>query len=361
MNITFILGNGFDIQLGLRSRYSDFLKEYIKIAPQDNDNIKKFKSYLSKKTSQELWSNAEAAMGMYLKGYSDKTIEVYNEQVQDFEVHLINYLKQQQERCSFSDSEKIASHFKSFLFKSFGDVLTARRDKLNTDKGTNNIYNFISFNYTDLLEKIKKCCSSITLRTRSDATAKYFDNWGSIFHVHGTLDRQIIMGVNDESQLDISGGITLTDELRWELIKPTLNFESGNSFDRPAKNAILKSDIIAIYGVSYGDTDKLWWETIVNWLKQSPEHRLVAFVRDEPEQFIPALAWTELKYERSRRKDILKKLHIEENTPDFENLVGQIYIILNTTRLDLKELLISQSDGEDAIAASTNQDKPIAI
>jgi hypothetical protein len=30
-NITFILGNGFDLNLGLKTRYTDFYPEYIKI------------------------------------------------------------------------------------------------------------------------------------------------------------------------------------------------------------------------------------------------------------------------------------------------------------------------------------------
>lgn len=361
MDITFILGNGFDIQLGLQSRYSNFLREYIKIAPEDNNNIKEFKKYLGQNSSRELWADAEIAMGAHLGEYSDATIEAYNERVQDFEVHLIAYLKEQQALCSFSDSEKIASQFTSFLLDSFGDVLTARREKLNTDISTNNTYGFISFNYTNLLEKIKECIGTNILRIRESSAKKYIDRWGPIIHVHGTLDNQIIMGVNDESQLDIRGGVTLTDELRWELIKPTLNFDSGNSFDLPAKNVILKSDIIAIYGVSYGSTDKLWWETIVNWLKQNPEHRLVAFVRDKPGQFVPALAWTELRYERRKRRDILKKLCIEESNPDFEKLIEQVYIIQNTKRLELKEILMPQSDEEGAIAASTNQDKPTTI
>lgn len=363
MNITFILGNGFDIQLGLQSRYSDFLQEYIKITPEDNDNIVEFKKYLSQDPSRELWSDAEIAMGVHLGGYSDATIGAYNERVQDFEVHLIAYLKEQQDQCSFSDSQEIARQFENFLFESFDDVLTARRSKLtNANYSGNDTYHFISFNYTNLLERIKKCYGNGNrLRIREVYNQKYIDSWGSISHVHGTLDNQIIMGVNDESQLDTSGGITLTEELCWELIKPRLNLDSGNSFDSPAKDVVSNSDIIAIYGVSFGDTDRLWWEAIVDWLKQDPAHKLVAFVRDEPGQFIPALAWTELKYERRKRKDILKKLCIEENDPAFDDLIEQIYIILNTKRLELKEILMPQSAGEDAIAASTDQGKSTAM
>lgn len=363
MNITFVLGNGFDIQLGLQSRYSDFLQEYVKIIPDDNDNIKEFKNYLSQKTTQELWSDAEKAMGAYLGQYSDATIEVYNERVLDFESSMVKYLKRQQERCSFSDSNQIATRFKNFLFKTFGDALTYRKKDLDVNRNTSNSYHFISFNYTNLLEGIRKCCitENTTIRKRNFQGSTYTDTWGSIIHVHGMLDDQIIMGVNDESQLDLSGGITLTEALRWELIKPTLNHDSGNDFDLPARKTISNSDIIAIYGVSYGDTDKLWWKEIANWLKKNSQHKLVAFMRDKPGQFDPVLPWTGLDYEKKKRREILKKLHIEESSPNFEALIEQVYIVLNTTRLNLKEILLPEISNDNAVAASTDLHEPATI
>ncbi len=42
MNILYILGNGFDINLGLKTRYSDFYKYYIGIESKD-ENIRKLK------------------------------------------------------------------------------------------------------------------------------------------------------------------------------------------------------------------------------------------------------------------------------------------------------------------------------
>lgn len=46
MNITYILGNGFDIQLGLKSRYCDFLAEYVKPKDEDSENVRAFREYL---------------------------------------------------------------------------------------------------------------------------------------------------------------------------------------------------------------------------------------------------------------------------------------------------------------------------
>lgn len=48
MQITFLIGNGFDIGLGLKTRYTEFYKEYIRLAPNDSENIIKFKQELMK-------------------------------------------------------------------------------------------------------------------------------------------------------------------------------------------------------------------------------------------------------------------------------------------------------------------------
>lgn len=319
--------------------------------------------YLSQKSTQELWSDAEKAMGVYLGRYSDSNIETYNERIRDFEYSIVKYLKRQQERCSYSDSNKIATRFKNFLFKSFDDALTYRRSNLDVNQKASNYYRFISFNYTNSLEEIKKCCVSedSTIRRRTLQGSTYTDSWGAIIHVHGTLNTQIIMGVNDENQLDLSGGTTLTEALRWELIKPALNLDSGSNFDFPAKKAISDSDIIAIYGVSYGDTDTLWWEELVNWLRQNSGHKLVAFIRDKPNQFVPELGWTELIYEKNKRREILRKLRVEESSPDFEALIEQIYIVLNTTRLNLKEILLPEIPNDNIVAASKAPHRPTTV
>ena len=48
MNITFFIGNGFDIGLGLKTRYEDFYKEYCDAQDTDTKNITEFKKTLKK-------------------------------------------------------------------------------------------------------------------------------------------------------------------------------------------------------------------------------------------------------------------------------------------------------------------------
>ena len=93
MNITYILGNGFDVQMGLKTRYSNFLAEYCKIDDElDSNDIIDFKSYLSDRKIKALWSDAEVGMGKYLKEFSDETVQKYITRVSDFELKLDEYL-----------------------------------------------------------------------------------------------------------------------------------------------------------------------------------------------------------------------------------------------------------------------------
>jgi len=62
MNITFLIGNGFDRNLGLKTTYSDFIKWYKKTPPK-TDILKKFREYIN--DNEELWSAAEEELGKY--------------------------------------------------------------------------------------------------------------------------------------------------------------------------------------------------------------------------------------------------------------------------------------------------------
>ena len=68
MNITFLLGNGFDIGLGLETGYENFYDKYSVILPTDNKNINSFKTMLQDRNLDDKkkiidWSDFEKAFG----------------------------------------------------------------------------------------------------------------------------------------------------------------------------------------------------------------------------------------------------------------------------------------------------------
>lgn len=330
MNITFIFGNGFDIQLGLKTSYSDFLRLYGLLDSSDSENICEFKKFLKQTENRELWADAEKAMGLHLQNYNDNTIEDYHERIEDFETQMIEYLESEQARCSFVEKEKIGQIFLDFIMLSHNDVLNDRLSDFEADDELTDTYNFITFNYTDLVDNVVSCC----LENKNIIINR------NIYHVHGTLDTQIVMGVNDESQLDLRGGVTLTEFIKDELIKPHMNRRFKTGCESEAKKTIMNSDVIYTYGVSYGETDKLWWNEIRVWLKKDYKHKLIVFTREPLKTAKSKLPWYVNLCEDRKRKDILKKLGIRSLDVDYERLLDQVYVILNTTRLNLKELVL---------------------
>lgn len=353
MNITYILGNGFDIQLGLKSRYSDFLEEYIKPKGSDTVNVSEFKKYLKNHNDCMWWSDAEVAMGEHLGEFTNETIDKYTEQMENFEDELGEYLDCEQSRCIWEDYTEIGERFIKFLETSFEDIFNNRTISVGE---RDRQYNFISLNYTNTIDKILECCKKVK---RGDVIHKDLINnrWrdgvlGQLCHVHGDLKSQIIMGVNDESQLRVNDRLTVGDVLKWQFIKEDMSKASNHTEDRKARNLIANSDVIAIYGVSYGESDARWWSEIAKWLKGNTDHKLVAFIYEESMSYKPRVPWSRAKHEEKIRKEILGKLGINDEKI-FNELKGQVYLIRNTEKLNLQELIRP----EEAIAAMKETDK----
>lgn len=60
MNVTYILGNGFDLNLGLKTSYYDFY-DYYKNIPSPNEDIENLKEDIKSNINQ--WSDLEHRIG----------------------------------------------------------------------------------------------------------------------------------------------------------------------------------------------------------------------------------------------------------------------------------------------------------
>ena len=70
MNVTFMIGNGFDLRLGMKTRYTDMYDGYIS-TPSDNEIIEIFKATLKSDSSQkyQTWGDFEIAMAHHAKNF----------------------------------------------------------------------------------------------------------------------------------------------------------------------------------------------------------------------------------------------------------------------------------------------------
>lgn len=68
MNVVFIIGNGFDLRLGLPTSYPEFLAYYKKQKPiEDGSNIQEYKDkfFARMEKGGEEWKDLEIALGKF--------------------------------------------------------------------------------------------------------------------------------------------------------------------------------------------------------------------------------------------------------------------------------------------------------
>ena len=135
----------------------------------------------------------------------------------------------------------------------------------------------------------------------------------------------MILGVNDSSQIN-------NEELCNEpgflnvFVKEKMNKGIGELNVEKAEEILGKSIIVAIYGMSIGDTDKYWWEAIGDWLMKSPDHLLViyhygnetALKRRNPQRIINTT--------NKIKRDFLSKTRIDFKNRNNESLSERILI-----------------------------------
>lgn len=282
MNITFLIGNGFDMGLGMKSSFKDFFpiykesfekegKPYSMLAQSINDDENK-------------WSYFERQLGFFTEKFTLETADSLVEQIRHFELKFTEYLVSQESELDFSDENRINKMMLSALknYYSSSKLPTESANSVNSVFNKfafeNHLYHFINFNYTGCLSKCLNTIENGVVGTRQNGLL--CDKIGQIIHVHGYLQHNPIMGLNDLDQIenpDLRGNKAFTKGI----VKPLQNQAIRMGYDRAATDLINNSTIICVYGMSLGETDKKWWVTIINWLQKNTNRQLILFDYDE--------------------------------------------------------------------------------
>lgn len=272
MNITFLIGNGFDLRLGMKTRFSDMYGGYIE-QPSASDTIFRFKETLKADAPEyKTWGDFEMAMALKAKDF-DEEIE-FIECVRDFKLYMEGYLIQEQEKwiqrlsvsqnttalCANELLDSIVHFYTGFTPNTVNEILPAEK---NLDLN----YNFISFNYTNIFDTLLNFNSMFTNRTE-------------IVHIHGKLGADIVLGIDNLGQVGDLPYET-TNKFKRAFIKPEFNKSYDNLRIAIAEATIDNSDIICVYGMSFGKSDYSWVSRLKNWLLSNADHHLVYFVRNK--------------------------------------------------------------------------------
>lgn len=260
MSTVFLIGNGFDLSCGMKTRYTDMYKDYCKIQENDTAIIKQFKQDISN-NEYETWADFELGMAKYAKKFS--TENDFLSCLWDFEQYLINYL--QKEQNSFKNKVTSDIHL-------FAEIIEEMK------KSTNDFYKGFSPNLNNVIEKIKDekkhfICFNYT--NIFELFAKNLDL--SLFEynysqIHGTLENDAILGVDNQNQVETK--FLKNDNFNRSFIKPIANEEFDYRRVFNAKEFINKSNLICTYGLSLGESDLTWRELILDRLQNEPTAHL---------------------------------------------------------------------------------------
>ena len=124
--------------------------------------------------------------------------------------------------------------------------------------------------------------------------------------------------------------------------KPTQNAESRTGYDRALTQQINESDIICIYGMSIGDTDKKWWTLISKWLSADDKH-IVIILSHQEENVIRFPH----KQRKSRISIVQKLLSFSKQSEPLKSLIKErIYVGFNNDIFKM-DLSIKKEDASE--------------
>ncbi len=251
MNILYIFGNGLDLSLGMKTKYSNFYTYLDENKDQCSDALKSMLSEIKADTTN-LWSDMEVALGKYtMKFNAQEEFESFYIELTD---KLTEYLREEESKYIPNKAQQ-----DSFI----ANILSPQKLLLQTDRSIfqqrhnpNQVHvDILSLNYTDTILKLLSKNSDSNLVQINTPTL------GKILHIHRRITNSIILGVSNAYQIlneKFSSNLDVADYL----IKPQSNLAIGDTFTQNCSEMVNQSNVIFLYGVSLGDTDEYIWKII---------------------------------------------------------------------------------------------------
>lgn len=363
MKITVLVGNGFDISLGVKSSYGDFYKWYCDL-PSDVEHIASFRKNIKEEMLSDIpneertWADFEVGLGKYTANFTKETAEDFLDCYEDAQENVREYLLEQEN--SFDPLGFSAGTFEKFpisvceFFEEVTDLdKLAINSMLNNYRDQDREITFVTFNYTRTLEKIlqemakmKELANLPSWRYQSTTYCYRLNQ--NIIHVHGTLDNFPVLGVNDETQIAKKELLEMP-EFKELLIKSENVRALGQLWHNKAEEQISSSKFVCILGASLGETDAKWWRKLVQWLKADVNRRIILywFVKQSPGNIS---ARKQLRSVNSAKEKLLSYSNITEE--EKSTLKNRIHVVINTKKFMHLEAPIDFPVKEEEVATT---------
>lgn len=266
MSTLFLIGNGFDLNCGMHTKYTDVYKEYLK-SESSTECIRNFKETISSNIAD--WGDFEIAMAEYAMNFG--TEQEFLECIRDFAKYMEKYLVEEQKHFKERVTNKqVMSSVIDEARRSLGSFyedISHNVNNLMEQRNAGSLYNnikVVSFNYTDTFDYILSECVSSWRVPRIN-----------VIHIHGTLGDGPVFGVDNVEQ--IKATFKLSNKGKRGFVKPIFNEMYDEERVRIVRNLINEANTVCVYGMSLGESDLSWRNALVDWLKQSESNHLFIY------------------------------------------------------------------------------------
>ena len=263
MNILYIVGNGLDIQYGLKTKYSDFYEYQLPIYTEKNSNenysnIIYDNILIDQDTNWENWSDLELALGELTKN-PEVDEEEFMVALDEVNEDLNNYLSIVQNKFDLTGKTIDIQKNVKEIYSQIPDGSKERvLQFIQSFSIATDYINILTLNYTNILDQlIEKEKNKEYKSFRSHNYGCFIKN---VEHIHGTLDFSLILGVNDENQISEK----YKSSNKKYLIKEKMNIQARDNRHFKNFNLIDWADLVIIFGTSVGATDGYLWKKIAD-------------------------------------------------------------------------------------------------
>lgn len=281
MYVTFMMGNGLDVSLGLATRYKDFYPYFIKNASPDNYIRRELEKASGKQF--ETWSDLEIKLGEItaeIDGEDENQVNHFLEDMLEMVDYLTDYLTEEQNKFNADETvlkKKIMNAIRQVRVNNIENERELIKRIYAAHAEEEHYYCAITFNYTNCLDRMWDAVGDAIIENRVIRGVKYIDKLGQLLHIHGSIEEKaLLLGVNDYTQI-LNETMREEPRVKRTMIKPWLNEEYGQNKIKKAKKLMDASSIICLYGLSIGDTDRMWWEYLGEWLLKGTNRILIIY------------------------------------------------------------------------------------
>lgn len=313
MHVLWIVGNGFDLNLGLETSYKSFREEvYFKEDrfKADREKLQKLGENLGGKgassfeSGDPLWSDLEVLLGKSTIMFNGEDIEEFHGIFERMQEALRNYLISEQDRFKeLPDRDKLIEEFWGSVSNFEDRMLALDKNQLGTiqHRNENVHYHFVSLNYTSCFDEMLKEASRI--HRPFARNGNYIRDISDVLHIHGTLDEYgaIVFGVSDPDQI-ANPEFAENDEFTELWVKGKKSVLYRNDKNLQLIKLIKEAKYVVVFGASMGLTDLYIWRMIGEHVARTEDARFVLFERSIE---LPGVIWAR-KTQRSRIETLAK-------------------------------------------------------